>query len=254
MFKQLRGFYLRTFLVAFAFEKILLYNDWRIHMRNIIGNNELNGNCYVEDVLDSNGLKQAKILFDNNCNLIDDANDYLKELRITSLISYNSISVVARELCYFYNYLNISNINISDINIGSLIDFIGYLKNVEKKKSKYAIENSISNERNTNIENNNIINLFDNKKLSDFTIARIVNRAFLYLVYLYEEEKLRNIKIFNKINTKDKRKRILKRYCLSINSYKKDKFDGINSKLITKDQIQLVKEALYLSTEICTIL
>lgn len=66
---------------------------------------KIKGLCYVEDVLNEKGIKIAKVIFDNSCKLIDDANAFLRELRITRTSSYNSINRIAYDLCYFYDFL-----------------------------------------------------------------------------------------------------------------------------------------------------
>ena len=203
---------------------------------------KIKGLCYVEDVLDKNGMKVFKILFDNNCKLIDEANEYLRELRITRLSGYNSINIVARDLCHFYNFLLISNKKVEEIDYKWLSEFINYLTKISISKNKYSIENSILTRLNLNVYSklNNVIGIHKFGSLSDASIYRIFNRTIDYLEYLHAKGKFIDERLLKNLMQRKARSRFVKANCIYTNL--KDTYLNISNQIMTDEQIDRIVE------------
>lgn len=203
---------------------------------------KIKGLCYVEDVFDKNGNKVAKILFDNNCNLIDEANAYLRELRITRLTSFNSVNVVARDLCHLYNFLIVSNKKIEEIDYEFLSEFINYLTKISSNKKRFSIENTMLTRLslNTHSSDNNVISIRKFGSIANSSILRIFCRATYYLEYLnviginVDERILQNLKL-------DKAKtRFVQANGVSVNT---DRMRlNIEDQIISDEQLERINE------------
>lgn len=203
---------------------------------------KIKGLCYVEDVLDKNGKKVAKMIFDNKCNPITEANNYLRELRITSVSSYNSLNVIARELCHFYNFLIVANISINELDKEWLAEFINYLTKIDTNKNRYSIENSLLNkiplcDKDTNFK---ITQIRKFGRLKDKYIFRIFDRAIRYLQYLKESKQYKIKLDLERLKSKRVKLGFLKAKGLHISQQKIEPI--ANEKILTEEQIERIKE------------
>ncbi|HYE83727.1 MAG TPA: site-specific integrase [Clostridia bacterium] len=206
----------------------------------IKNNKKIDGLCYVEDVLNKDGRKVAKVVFDNKCNLIDDANFYLKEQRGLTLSSYNSVSIKARDLCHLYNYLIITRERICGINKEKIIDFVNYLIRIESIKNMYAIENSLLKkipfcliDQSGNVKKINVFSILDSS-----SILRIVNTAISYLIYLHSEKNQLIHDDIHKLNNRKALKALINEVGIEMNS---DDIQPVSEeKILTQDQIRVI--------------
>lgn len=205
-------------------------------------NKKIKGLCYVEDVLDNDGKRVTKILFNNDCRLINDANEYLRELRITSLSSYNSINIVARDLCHFYNFLQISCKKIKEINSEWLSAFVDYLTKIEVNRKSYSIENSMLTRLDLNISclNKNVASIRKASTLANTSIYRIFNRTINYLAYLYEKGEKVDQRLLKNLGDNKSRIRFIRANGIGINS--DNIYYSISEQVITDKQIERIKE------------
>lgn len=99
---------------------------------------------------------------------------------------------MARDLCYFYNFLTIGNIKIYELDKDWIAEFINYLTKMDIARNKYAIENRLLTKiplcTKYKCENNIIISKF--RKINNKSIYRVFDRIINYLVYLQKEGKL----------------------------------------------------------------
>ncbi|MBD7910046.1 hypothetical protein [Clostridium cibarium] len=94
---------------------------------------KINGLVFNEDVKDERGKKISRMMFDNNCRVVNEVNEYLWELEITKTNSYNTIKRYSDDICYFYNFLLANNIKLLDISSSSLSGFVNFLKKIRVK-------------------------------------------------------------------------------------------------------------------------
>lgn len=157
---------------------------------------KLTGLHFVEEVLDESGKKIGAVLFNNKCQLVLEVLLYSKYLRNNCTDSFNSIIRAIRDLQFLYDYMNVSNIQINEMNQEHMKGFIGLLKIIKVKKetdseifekNKYAIERSlqsrlqlVSHYKNPKIRpiDDEIYNLDVN------SINRIYNRSIDFLRHL----------------------------------------------------------------------
>lgn len=153
---------------------------------------KIKGLYFNEDIIDENGNKISRIMFDNKCSVEKDVNEYLWEIENTKTNSYNTIKRYGDDLCYFYNYLLINNIKLVKINSSILSKFIEFLKKIKVKNysgkidvKKYAIENTlINNIEFLNKSNGNILVFGRSEGLNQESIRRVFISVINYLRYL----------------------------------------------------------------------
>ncbi|WP_026881451.1 tyrosine-type recombinase/integrase [Clostridium akagii] len=151
------------------------------------------GLYFVEDILDENGRKISRMVFNSMCVPVQEINEYLRYIENSTTNSYNTVKRYSDDICYFYNYLTFAGIKIYNINYVHLSKLLEYLLKLkvrsvsgeEIKKSKYAIENSLINTI-TFINNklNKITAIRNTEGLSEISISRIFTIIIRYLEYL----------------------------------------------------------------------
>lgn len=159
----------------------------------------IDGLCYCEDVMNEENIKKTRIIFDNKCNPITNANQYIKHLRTFETGSYNTLKRVAGDLCFLYNFLSIAGLSINEIDVNVLAGFVYYLaiyrvKPIDgERKLRYAIENAlVSKPRVLKNKNEKIVYINRAMSMNEKSIGRIFERAILYLGYLFREGIFRN--------------------------------------------------------------
>jgi site-specific recombinase XerD len=153
---------------------------------------KVNGLFFNEDIVDKTGKKISRIMFDNNCKVLNEVNEYLWEIEKTKTNSYNTIKRYSDDLCYFYNFLLAYEIKLLDLNSAKLSKFVEYLKvlrvknysgNLEKKR--YSIENSLENKITfLKKSDKNILVFGRSEGLNQDSIKRIFVTVINYLRYL----------------------------------------------------------------------
>lgn len=199
---------------------------------------KIQGLCYVEDVLNESGVKAAKVMFDNNCKLIKNVNDYLKELRITRTSSYNSINRIAYDLCYFYDFLLFSNKTVNDVDYELLNDFITFLTKIKKNNREYSIEKTLLESLDIEKVNKKVAKIRTFGYLKDQSIARILIRVIDYLQFLNGENIIAKTLLFNKLKTKKNIIKLVKAVGIQVNYDSIEKVD--RAKIITASQINIM--------------
>ena len=159
-------------------------------------NKKIEGLCFVEDVFYKES-KVTAILFDNNCNLITDANEFMKGIKKRGTDSFNTLKSIARQLRHFYNFITINKLDINKMNEENLIELIKYLKIIkiksetegrnDFKKVKISIENTLFSQVQvrSNNKSNKIIKLGFYSGLMDSSIGKVFARTIEYLQHLY---------------------------------------------------------------------
>lgn len=204
-------------------------------------NKKINGLCYVEDVYSKEGVKVAKVLFDNRCKLIEEVNQYLKYIRGVSTSSYNTINIKARDLCHFYNYLLISKTRISDINTKHLSEFVKYLVKLGVSKNNYAIENTLLTKIPINplARNNKVKPISTSGRLDSKSIYRILDTVINYLEYLHIERRLTFKNELKNLKKKKRKINFLGQFGISVSVNNIEPID--QEKLITDEQIEKIR-------------
>jgi len=149
----------------------------------------------VEDVFGNNENKVSKLLFNNNCKLIKNANEYIREIRLTRTSSYNTINIIARDLCHFYNFLIVYQIQLDKVDNIVLSKFVKYLTIIDRCQNRYSIENTLLTKLpiTKNELNMKIIKIRNFGRLDYKSIYRIIDRVTDYLEFL----QLKNQYLFN---------------------------------------------------------
>jgi len=179
--------------------------------------NKIDGLYYVEEVFDRFNKKITAIIFDNECNLVNDANMYLHYIRCCNTNSFNSIILSARYICNLYNFLHVFRYRINYFDEQMLVQFIKYLKCLkirneifdvyDFKRVRYSIENSLTTKVHI-IENKKGCKIQSIKNKSGYspdTIIRIVEKSLDYLLYLHDLNKYDFTSISRKYKSKDKK-------------------------------------------------
>lgn len=173
---------------------------------------KVKGLFFNEDVVDENGRKISRIMFDNNCEILKEVNEYLWEIEKTKTNSYNTIKRYGDDLCYFYNFLLIYNIKLIDLSSYNLSQFVEFLKKLRVKnyghdstKRKYAIENSFQiNVTFLRKYDKNILLFGRSEGLNQDSIKRIFVTVINYLRYLIKFECIGvNKRVSSLIESKD---------------------------------------------------
>ncbi|MBS4958711.1 MAG: tyrosine-type recombinase/integrase [Clostridium sp.] len=161
---------------------------------------KIKGLYFIEDIIDEKGKKISRIMFNNECYLEKEVNEYLWEIEKTKTNSYNTIKRYGDDLCYFYNYLLIYDLRLSSINFSDLGNFIEYLKKIKVKnyigdiknerKKKYAIEKTLIDNIEFLSKSNGTILVFGRSEgLNQDSIKRIFITVVNYLRYLEKFKK-----------------------------------------------------------------
>lgn len=160
---------------------------------------QIEGLCFVEDVLDLTGKPITKAIFNNKCEIIMDAMMYLKKFRDEVTNSYNTLNRVAHDLCHFYDFLVISQTEVGFLDKSHLKEFISYIHKVKSKREiylpgsnirkVYSIERSIYKKvPTTPFYNDDKIKYFNsNETLEVESVERIFKRVIHYLKFLESE-------------------------------------------------------------------
>ncbi|MGL5821572.1 MAG: tyrosine-type recombinase/integrase [Sarcina sp.] len=157
---------------------------------------KVNGMYYVREVKNSSGDRGGYLLIDNNNKPVLEVYSYFKERIKRNGDSINSIKRKAYDLCYLYDFMNVTNTTPELLTNDLLLEFInGYLQVISSEERVYdCIERSMFSKLPLLDEyrNNNIIvlNKCNSRGIDNKSIARILNNVKLYLIFLVESKKL----------------------------------------------------------------
>lgn len=192
----------------------------------------IKGLAFTEDAFYENGKKRGKLIFDNNCKLISLANKYLKYCSNTQTGSYSTLNMIARDICYLYDFLIVREKEIADIDIDLLVEYAEFLtlarvrpfgkEDVFFRKHRYSIERAcltripLKEKINRELK----IDYFkDRTGLSPKSIYRIFERAILYLRYLNIENEYLSEKVISYFNKKNSVRMLLKSQGVEIHKH-----------------------------------
>lgn len=155
-------------------------------------NTKINGFHYVREIKDESGERGFYILINNYNKPEVDVYHFLRERMRRYGDSLNSIKRKAYDLCHLYDFMSIISITPELLTYDELIEFCGrYLRIINPKfRVNDPIERSMLREipMLDEFKGDNVFILNSSKTigLDEASIARILNTAKLYLIYLNE--------------------------------------------------------------------
>lgn len=156
---------------------------------------KIDGMYYVREVKNEIGDRGGYLLIDNNNKPVIDVYNYLKERTKVYGDGINSIKRKVYDLCYLYDFMNITNTTPELLTNDLLLEFInGYLKVINTEERVYdCIERSMFTElpildeyRENNIT---VLDKNNSRGIKSQSIARILNNVKLYLIFLVASKK-----------------------------------------------------------------
>jgi integrase len=183
---------------------IQIINNGGLYMKTIdYSQVKINGLHYVREVNDELGDRGGYLLIDNKNRPVKDVYKFLKRRKKKHGDGINSLKRICYDLCYFYDYMLVNNIDIELLTYEYFYDFIDrYLKIMDPN---FKVTHSIDRSRLKKIhtlplyQSDNIqkVKPLDQNKVGGLTpdsIRRIANNTKIFLLYLHDIEN-RNINI-----------------------------------------------------------
>lgn len=204
---------------------------------------KINGLCFVEDVIDEHGKKVSKIMFDNNCKVIDVANGYISDLRTVSKYGYNTLNRISYDICNLFDFMLFHKIDVNKLEKIHFSLFIEYLQKIDKYENQYAVEKSMMKNLKLNVyeknKNKNLKKIRNFGCLADISISRIFNNCLKFVNHLIENGVIIDSKLIEIFKAKDSTKRYLRNHGLIINN---ENIEAVEeTKLISRDLIETLK-------------